>query len=274
MTCARVSHPSHARARARNTRMRRARARKNDEDEREVRVGGERRRRVVALVPLSFAFHANASTTNAKENGDARGNARYDAYASHYDDLDGGVVARMIGMDAARDDALRACAGDVLELAVGTGLNLSHYDRKKIRRYSAIDVSPGMLARARARARELEFEGTFATADATALPFEDASFDVVVDTFSLCVMTEPVKVLREVKRVLRANGRAVLIEHSRSDNGALGAYQDATSKPVEALSKGCVWNQDVEGLIRESGLKVVSVERALLGLLVIVEATP
>ena len=83
-----------------------------------------------------------------------------------------------------------------------------------------------------------------------------------------------VAALREVRRVLRPNGRAVLIEHSKSDVGPLGAYQDLTSKPVKTMSKGCVWNQDVEALIAQSGMRVVKTQRALLGLLVVVEASP
>ena len=166
--------------------------------------------------------------------------------------------------------------GDVLELAVGTGLNLRAYDANRVKTYTAIDLSPGMLARAKARAETLALgeKARFEEADATALPFDDGSFDVVVDTFSLCVIEDPSAALREVRRVLRSKGRAVLIEHSKSDVGALGAYQDLTSAPVKRMSKGCVWNQDVESLVRQSGMRVVKTQRALLGLLVVVEAAP
>ena len=200
----------------------------------------------------------------------------YDGYASTYDDLDGGTAARALGLEEMRARALGAARGDVLELAVGTGLNLPAYDRSKVRTLTAIDLSPGMLERARARARELELDDVarFAEADATALPFEDGSFDFVVDTFSLCVIEDPVAALREVRRVLRKDGHAVLIEHSKSDVGALGWYQDVTSAPVKAMSKGCVWNQDVESMIQQAGMRVVKSQRALLGLLVVVEAAP
>lgn len=192
------------------------------------------------------------------------------------DALDGGGAARALGLDALRADALARCEGDVLELAVGTGLNLRAYDANRVKTYTAIDLSPGMLARAKARAETLALgeKARFEEADATALPFDDGSFDVVVDTFSLCVIEDPSAALREVRRVLRSKGRAVLIEHSKSDVGALGAYQDLTSAPVKRMSKGCVWNQDVESLVRQSGMRVVKTQRALLGLLVVVEAAP
>ena len=201
---------------------------------------------------------------------------RYDGYARTYDDLDGGEAARALGLEAMRAEALRAARGDVLELAVGTGLNLPAYDLRGVKTFTAIDLSPGMLERARMRAKELAFgdEARFIEADATALPFEDGSFDFVVDTFSLCVIEDPLAALKEVRRVLRKDGRAVLIEHSKSDVGALGWYQDVTSLPVKSMSKGCVWNQDVEGLIGQSGMRIVKSQRALLGLLVVVEAKP
>jgi ubiquinone/menaquinone biosynthesis C-methylase UbiE len=224
---------------------------------------------VASVTREACAAEGGRGTTEVRE--------AYDGYASTYDDLDGGAAAKALGLDEMRAAALRSASGDVLELAVGTGLNLPAYDLSNVKTFTAIDLSPGMLAQAKARAAELNFSSEnarFVEADATALPFEDESFDFVFDTFSLCVIEDPVAALKEVRRVLRKSGRAVLIEHSKSDIGPLGAYQDLTSKPVKTMAKGCVWNQNVESLIEQSGLRVVKSQRALLGLLVVVEATP
>mmetsp|Transcript_28293 Transcript_28293/g.90496 ORF Transcript_28293/g.90496 Transcript_28293/m.90496 type:complete len:144 (-) Transcript_28293:1645-2076(-) len=91
-------------------------------------------------------------------------------------------------------------------------------------------------------------------ADATRTGYPSDAFDSVVDTFSMCVFDDPVAVLREMKRVVRPGGKVVLLEHSRSDNGLLGAYQDVTAEPVKAMGKGCSWNQDVVRLAAEAGL--------------------
>ena len=103
-----------------------------------------------------------------------------------------------------RARALGSASGDVLELAVGTGVKLPAYDLKSVTSFTAIDLSPGMLAKAKARSETLAFgnDARFIETDATALPFEDGSFDFVVDTFSLCVIEDPVTALREVRRVL------------------------------------------------------------------------
>ena len=108
-------------------------------------------------------------------------------------------------------------------------------------------------------------------ADATALPFPDASFDSVVDTFSLCVMPDPEGALRELARVVRPGGRVLLLEHAKSDNALLGTYQELTASAVAASAKGCYWNQDVEGMCVQAGLKTLRVSRHVLGTLVSLE---
>ena len=260
----------------------------------------------------------------------------YDRYAATYDDLDGGVLATdTLGLDAMRKTMLARASGEVLELGVGTGLNLPGYDMSdKVTSLTAVDISNGMLALARDRAGELGMRVTteeeweslrrakeaaaaaaaatpeesttsegspapsppnpppppaptsaagkddtppvrFIVADAEALPFPDASFDCVVDTFSLCVIENPLAALQEVRRVLRPGGRALLIEHSKSTVvPLLGAYQDVTGPAVTKLAKGCAWNQDVLGLVKTAGLTVVKAEPSLLGILTTLELKP
>lgn len=76
----------------------------------------------------------------------------------------------------------------------------------------------------------------------------------------------------EMARVVRPGGSVLLLEHSRSDIGALGAYQDVTAGAVAATGKGCQWNQDVLRMVRKAGLKIVRERRELLGTIVVVEA--
>ncbi|KAG8470739.1 hypothetical protein KFE25_009160 [Diacronema lutheri] len=193
----------------------------------------------------------------------------YDSYAPTYDALDGGLAASRLGFDELRRVACARAHGAVLEVGAGTGLNLPLYDWSRVRSLVALDASSGMLDVARARADGLGLAGkvTFARGDVAALPFDDGTFDVVLDTFSLCVFADPIAAMAEMRRVLAPSGTIIAVEHQRAD-GLLGAYQDLTEPLVTPRSKGCVWNQDVRAIARRAGCREVEARDSLAGTVV------
>ena len=114
-------------------------------------------------------------------------------------------------------------AGDVLELAAGTGRNLAHYPRDI--RLTAIELSPEMLAIATQRAQEMGREVDLRLGDAQALEFPDESFDTVAITLGLCTIPDSKQAIRETYRVLRPGGRLLLLEHVRSPRLPVRAVQ-------------------------------------------------
>jgi ubiquinone/menaquinone biosynthesis C-methylase UbiE len=105
--------------------------------------------------------------------------------------------------------------GDVLEVAVGTGLNFSHYPSGV--RLTGVDLSPAMLAIARDRADHIGRGIRLVPADAQALPFLDATFDTVACTLSLCAIPDDRAAIAEMWRVLRPGGRLLLLDHIGSN---------------------------------------------------------
>jgi len=279
--------------------------RSTNTDPEPIRVS--RRNAVASFTGLTLAACGTALPSYAATSDIA---SAYDTYSKTYDLLDGSrFVGQGLGLDGTRLQILQLASGDVLELGVGTGLNLPGYDFARISSLTAVDISEGMLGKAKARMEALELlsggngigldgksvdvrlseDGagtastskknftkkkiTFSVADAENLPFPDDSFDTVVDTFSLCVMNYPVRALSEVQRVLKKDGVALLVEHTVSnDNALLSAYQNVTSPAVTKMSKGCVWNQDVLALVKQAGLVVTTQTPSLAGLIVTVVA--
>jgi len=109
-------------------------------------------------------------------------------------------------------------SGQVLEVAVGTGRNLTFYSQGV--RITGIDLSPAMLEITRKRADQLGVDADLREGDAQQLPFADASFDTVVCTLSLCNIPDDRRAIAEMKRVLRPGGRLLLLDHVRSSSKA------------------------------------------------------
>ncbi len=138
--------------------------------------------------------------------------------ASFYDRSIGFFERRLVGTSH-RPWACSRASGDVLEIAIGTGLNLQYYPDQV--RITGIDLTPEMLTIARERVQDLGREVDLREGDAHHLEFAEASFDSVVCTYSLCNIPDPQRAISEIRRVLRPGGKLILVDHIRS-----------TSRPV------------------------------------------
>jgi ubiquinone/menaquinone biosynthesis C-methylase UbiE len=145
----------------------------------------------------------------------------WDAYAPRYDRAI--RFLERFQFRGGRDWVCSRARGDVLEVAVGTGLNLPFYPPGV--RLTGVDLSPEMLTAARARAAELGRDTDLREADAAALPFPDASFDTVVCTLAMCAVPDERAVIGEMLRVLRPGGRLLLLDHIGSNWWPIWAAQ-------------------------------------------------
>jgi len=131
-----------------------------------------------------------------------------------------------------REEALSNLSGKVLEVGVGTGRNLKYYPAGCS--VTGIDISAGMLEKARKKARGMK-NITLLLMDAEHLEFPDNSFDYVVTTFVLCSVPDPVKALKEMRRVLKPSGELIALEHMRSSNSLIARIEDLVNPIMFSL---------------------------------------
>ncbi len=150
----------------------------------------------------------------------------------------------------------------ILEVGVGTGKNMPFYPPGA--QIVAIDLTPGMLKRARRRARQLGLDVALQLGDVQALEFPDETFDSVVSTFVFCSAPDAVLGLREIRRVLKPDGRAYFLEHMRSPNPVLGRLMDWLNPLVVRLT-GANINRRTLDNIRAAGLAIEEVTDLAFG---------
>ena len=154
-----------------------------------------------------------------------------------------------------RKKLLKNSKGKVLEIGVGTGKNLSYYNYHKID-LTVIDISKGMLNRAKEKAKKHDFPVKFKLANSEKLPFEDNSFDYIVCTFVLCSVSDQVKILKEMKRVLKKKGKILFLEHMLSRNKFI-AFLEHLHNPITKFLFGFNINRKTIENIKKSGSKIV-----------------
>ncbi len=159
-----------------------------------------------------------------------------------------------------RRELLAPIHGEVLELGIGTGLNLLHYP-ETVRNLYAVDPTLLLPKTVMARRACLPFPVHIHQATAEALPQADRHFDYVVSTWTLCTIPDPVLALQEVGRVLKPGGRFVFLEHGRSDDRKIAAWQDRLNPIQNVIGCGCNLNRQIDLLITRSGLMIAHLDR-------------
>lgn len=152
--------------------------------------------------------------------------------------------------------------GRVLEVAIGTGLNLEHYSPGVT--LTGVELSPEMLARARLRAGRSGREVTLLEGDAERLPVDDASFDTVVCCLALCSIPSPSRARAEMHRALVPGGQLLLVDHVGSTWPPLYAAQWLVERLAIPLA-GEHFTRRQRPLVEDAGFEVVEAERLRAG---------
>lgn len=162
-----------------------------------------------------------------------------------------------------REQSVVAARGRVLEIGVGSGLNIPFYPRT-LEALIGVDPSPELLAKARRHAAWVHFPVQLIEGRAEDLPLEDRSVDCAVMTWTLCSIGDPAAALAQIRRVLRPDGQLIFIEHGQAPDARIRWWQDRITPAWRRISGGCHLNRPVKRLIEDAGLRLTSLETGYL----------
>jgi ubiquinone/menaquinone biosynthesis C-methylase UbiE len=154
--------------------------------------------------------------------------------------------------------------GDVLEIGIGSGLNLPHYSLE-VRHIFGVDPSLELQRMARKRLAEGRLSGDFLAQSAEEqLRIPDASIDTVVVTWTLCSIPDVSRALQQMRRILKPAGRLIFVEHGRAADPRVAAWQDRLTPLWKRFAGGCHLNRKVDELITAAGFRITEMETGYL----------
>ena len=148
-----------------------------------------------------------------------------------------------------------AAEGRVLEVGIGSGLNLGHYGLS-VTEVVGVEPSSALLDRAREAATRAPIRAELVEGSAEALPLESASFDTVVTTWMLCTIPDAVRALDEMRRVLKPGGSLLFVEHGRAPEPGVARWQDRLDPLWTRLAGACHLNRPITDLVADGGFRI------------------
>lgn len=178
----------------------------------------------------------------------------------HLIDLACGVGVLM----KARSQIVPLARGQVLEIGIGSGLNLAFYDPAQVTKIVGVDPSAAMQRLARERAQRIDIPVEMVALELGQIQAEAASFDDIVCTFTLCTIPDAVAALREMRRVLKPGGRLLFCEHGLAPDAPVVCWQKRLTPLWKPLAGGCHLDRDIPALIEAGGFHIREIDSRYL----------
>ena len=163
-----------------------------------------------------------------------------------------------------REKVVPLASGTVLEIGIGTGLNLRHYDSARVDKVIGLDPSEKSWEIARKRNPKVPFELEFIGLPGEEIPLDDSSVDTIVMTYSLCTIPDPQTALRGMRRVLREEGTLIFCEHGKAPDAQVQKWQDRINPYWKAIAGGCHLNRHIPDLLEAAGFRVDAIDSMYL----------
>ena len=158
-----------------------------------------------------------------------------------------------------REKIIPNAKGKVLEVGIGSGLNLSFYDPDKVTELVGIDPSLELWEK-RQPVKDLGFHYEFIKGVAEDMPFGKDSFDTIVITYTLCSIPDFQSALESLRKVLKPSGKFLFCEHGKAPDKSVLLTQSAINPIWKLIGGGCNINRDIPSIINGNGFKILTLE--------------
>lgn len=162
----------------------------------------------------------------------------------------------MKAVDLQRAKVVPLAQGQVLELGIGTGLNVRHYDAKRVSKVIGVDPSEESWQLAQPAVQQSDVPVEYLQSSAEEIPLATDSVDTAVITYTLCTIPDPSRALAEVVRVLRPGGRVLVAEHALAPDASVAKWQNRVNGFWGKMAGGCHINRDICRLIEATPLQI------------------
>lgn len=162
-------------------------------------------------------------------------------------------------VEVLRETILSKARGVVLEIGFGSGLNIPYY--RNIDKLYALEPSQEIFNIAKENINRSKFTIEHLKSFVEQIPLSDKSMDSIVSTWNLCSVTDPERVLREVRRVLKPEGKFYFLKHGKSNKTFKNELQDILNPFSKCLLGGCNLNRNIEKLIIDNGFEIKNIEK-------------
>jgi SAM-dependent methyltransferase len=158
-----------------------------------------------------------------------------------------------------RERVIGAAEGRVLEIGVGSGMNLPFY-RPPVREVLALEPAPRLVTMARGASRATSMPVSFLEASAEAIPLDQHSVDTIVTTWTLCSIPQAATALAQMRRVLRPGGKLLFVEHGLAPDEGVRRWQDRLTPIWRSCCGGCHLNRPIASMIETAGFRIDRIE--------------
>jgi ubiquinone/menaquinone biosynthesis C-methylase UbiE len=159
-----------------------------------------------------------------------------------------------------REKVIPYAYGNVLEIGIGSGLNLPFYHKENVKHLTAIDPSIEIWNQNKCNLKNLPFDVDFIKASAENIPANSNYFDTVVMTYTLCSIPDTIAAFKEIKRVLKTNGQLLFCEHGKALDKSTQKWQKFINPAWKIVGGGCTLNKDIPSIIQNNGFKITKMD--------------